>query len=220
MEIIQAGESTDAGRFDRLAKEWDVAPIHLDRTRDVADLMRHKLAMSGRTALEVGAGTGLLSFALAANLGQILATDPSEGMVGVLKGKIETSGIENIQALRADDSLEGVAGPFDLVMSQMALHHIGDIDAFIRRAFSMIAPGGDFAIADLDTEDGSFHPPEVTGVHHGFDREDLGGRLARAGFEEIDFETVHVMRRTVGSEVVEFPIFLCLAKAPRSHSLT
>lgn len=216
MESTHTDESTDAGRFDRLAKEWDVAPMHLDRTHDVANLMRHKLALSGRDALEVGAGTGLLSFALAANLGQILATDPSAGMVDVLKGKIEKSGIENIQALRTDDSLEGVAGPFDLVMSQMALHHIPDVDAFVQKAYSMIRLGGNLAIADLDSEDGSFHGPEVTDVHHGFDREDLGRRLAQAGFTDIDFETVHVMKRPVGGSMVEFPIFLCVAKVPQA----
>ncbi|MBK8804239.1 MAG: methyltransferase domain-containing protein [Fibrobacteres bacterium] len=216
MESTQTDESTDAGRFDRLAKEWDVAPMHLDRTRDVANLMRHKLALSGREALEVGAGTGLLSFALAANLGRILATDPSAGMVDVLKGKIERSGIGNIKALRTDDSLEGVAGPFDLVMSQMALHHIKDVDMFLRRALTMIRQGGDIAIADLDTEDGSFHGGEVTDVHHGFDREDLGRRLASAGFEDIAFETVHVMKRPVGEAMVDFPIFLCVAKVPQS----
>lgn len=204
-------DSSSVSRFDSLAADWDVAPMHLDRTRDVARLMERRLGMSGWTALEVGAGTGLLSFALADRLGQILATDPSQGMVDALEAKIRRSGLGNIRSMRADDTLAGVEGRFDLVMLQMALHHIVGIDAFLERAWRLLAPSGVLAIADLDPEDGSFHGPDVLDVHRGFDREVLRRRLELAGFGSVEFETAHAMVRQVGDGSVRYPIFLCIS---------
>jgi 2-polyprenyl-3-methyl-5-hydroxy-6-metoxy-1,4-benzoquinol methylase len=199
-------------RFDMIASTWDVAPQHLERTRDIAALMRRRLDLSGRVALEVGAGTGLLSFALADSLKTVVATDPSQGMIDVLQDKIRQSGCGNIQAVRCGDDLAGVVGPFDLAMMQMALHHVPDVDGFLHRAFGKLHPGGILAIADLDTEDGSFHGPDVTDVHHGFDRADLSSRLREAGFESVSIETAHTMVREVAGSTRSYPIFLALAR--------
>lgn len=204
----------DSSRFDQIAANWDVAPQHVNRTRDIANLMRSRITLEGRAALEIGAGTGLLSFALADSLKNVIATDPSQGMIVVLEDKIRQSGCSNIQALRCGDDLSGVAGPFDLAMSQMALHHIPDVDGFLQRVLTKLRPGGVLAIADLDAEDGTFHTPDVTDIHHGFDRTDLAMRLREAGFEAVSFETAHTMTREVAGSHRAFPIFLALARKP------
>ncbi|NIV32583.1 MAG: methyltransferase domain-containing protein, partial [Anaerolineae bacterium] len=60
---------------------------------------------------------------------------------------------------------------FDLIVSAMALHHVEDTERLLQRFHQHLSPGGGIALADLDQEDGSFHPPEVEGVFHdGFDR--------------------------------------------------
>jgi len=203
---------TNSDRFDELAKSWDVAPQHVARTRDVAALIRERVKLSGMSALEIGAGTGLLSFALSDALGSVVATDPSQGMVDVLLDKIRQSGSANIRALRCGGDLAEVAGPFDLAMLQMALHHIPDVPGFLRRVHGKLGPGGTLAIADLDTEDGSFHGSEVTDVHLGFDRAEIVNQLAEAGFEAVSIGTAHVMKRSVEGLVREYPIFLVIAR--------
>jgi len=199
-------------RFDELASTWDVAPMHLERTAAIAAALRDLLPATGLTTLEVGAGTGLLSFALADHLGSIVASDPSEGMVSALEDKIRQTGSATLSALRCGDDLAGAEGPFDLVMSQMALHHIADVPGFLARAASRLAPDGWLAVADLDLEDGSFHGPTVTDVHFGFDRGALAADLERAGFDRIAFTTVHVMRRQTPEGPRDYPIFLGLAR--------
>ncbi|MCB9496691.1 MAG: class I SAM-dependent methyltransferase [Fibrobacteria bacterium] len=200
----------DESRFDQLARSWDVAPMHIARTNDIAQAMR-TLPIGGRRALEVGAGTGLLSFALSDLLGPVVATDPSAGMVEALQGKIDAAQATSITATRCGDDLQGIEGTFGLVMLQMALHHIPDVPGFLARAMDRLAPDGILAIADLDTEDGSFHGPEVTDVHFGFDRGILEEQLASLGFHDIHFQTPHVMERPSPDGLRAYPIFLLVA---------
>ena len=66
-------------------------------------------------------------------------------------------------------------------------------------------------MADLDTERGDFHPPDIQGVfHHGFDREALGALLAATGFRDTRFTTAC----TVTKEDTRYPIFLVTATRP------
>lgn len=199
-------------RFDALAASWDIAPVHIDRTRDIADLMRRLVPLEGANALEVGAGTALLSFALRDALRSVVATDPSQGMVDVIEDKIRQHGCANMRAARCGDDLSCVGSPFDLVMLQMALHHVPDVPAFLRRAHGKLRPGGVLAIADLDSEDGSFHGPDVKDVHLGFDRAELSARLSEAGFEVFAFETAHTMAREHDGKRREYTVFLALAR--------
>jgi ubiquinone/menaquinone biosynthesis C-methylase UbiE len=199
-------------RFDALARDWDVAPQHVERTRDIAVLLRERIPLSGLSAIEVGAGTGLLSFALADWLDKVVATDPSQGMVDVLEDKIRQIASRNLRALRCGDDLAEVDGVFDLAMLQMALHHIPDVPGFLERIHGKLVAGGYLAIADLDTEDGSFHGADATGIHPGFDRLQLMDWLAEAGFEPVSVETAHVMRRRVEGQAREYKVFLSISR--------
>ena len=66
----------------------------------------------------------------------------------------------------------------DLVMSAMAMHHVEDTAQLVESFKEHLNPGGMLALADLDAEDGSFHPPDVEGVfHHGFKRDAVDALL-------------------------------------------
>ncbi len=199
-------------RFDALAKEWDIAPQHVERTRDIAVLLRERIPLAGMAAIEIGAGTGLLSFALSDWLGSVVATDPSPGMVGIMDDKIRHIANPNIRAVRCGDDLAEVEGPFDVAMLQMSLHHISDIPGFLGRVHERLVPDGYLAIADLDSEDGSFHGSDVTGVHPGFDRMQLIDQLVENGFHPVSMETAHLVKRRVDGRDREYPVFLVVAR--------
>ena len=200
--------------FDAMAGAWDADPRHLERTRAIAGGIRQIVPLSrDMRALEVGCGTGLLSFALHQDLGWVLATDPSPGMIGVLEEKIQATGIGNIAALRLDLAADPLPeGPFHLVFLQMALHHIPDVDGFFRTARGLLHPGGWLCVADLDTEDGSFHGKGTDGVHMGFDRTDLVHHVESAGFQALDIATVFEIRKEVEGHERIYPIFLLVAR--------
>jgi cyclopropane fatty-acyl-phospholipid synthase-like methyltransferase len=97
----------------------------------------------------------------------------------------------------------------DLVVSAMAMHHVADVAALLRALHAHLVPGGRVALADLDAEDGSFHPPGTEGVFHaGFDRAALGAQLAEAGFEDVAFDTATVVEK----DGRRYPIFLVTAR--------
>ena len=175
--------------FDARAQTWDDDPRRRKLAESVfAALERAVPLRADMAALDYGAGTGLLTLALAARVRRVLAVDSSAGMLAVLAQKARAGGapVETLHADFAQDPLP--AGPFDLVASAMTLHHVADVDLLFRKCFALLAPGGRIALADLDVEDGSFHGANAAGVHHlGFDRAALARQLAAAGFADVRF---------------------------------
>jgi ubiquinone/menaquinone biosynthesis C-methylase UbiE len=200
--------------FDALAETWESNPDHLERTRAIAGGIRQMVPLlRGMRAIEVGCGTGLLGFALHEDLGSVVATDPSQGMIDVLEGKILATGIGNITTLKTDLVKDPIpSGSFQLVFLQMALHHIPDVDGFLRTAHGLLDPGGWLCVADLDAEDGSFHGMGTEGIHLGFDRTDLVHHVEAAGFQALDISTVFEIHREVQGTERRFPIFLLVAR--------
>ena len=208
---IDANEH-DMSDFDQRAKEWDNDPAKVRRAEAVADGIRRRVKLTpAMSALEYGAGTGLLGFMLADELGPMTLADISEGMLAVAREKIAASGREQIEALRLDLCADPLpARRYDLVFSLMTLHHVPDTDAALRALRAVLAPGGRLCIADLDAEDGSFHGAGVD-LHHGFEREDLARRARAAGFESVAFDTVFEVHKPVDGNPRRYPVFLMTA---------
>ncbi len=108
-----------------------------------------------------------------------------------------------------ETDLEKAAVPFrvDGIVSSMTMHHIADIEAMFRKFHSMLNGGGFIAIADLDTEDGSFHTEDTCVFHHGFDREVFSRAAINAGFESVETSSASVVHKPQGS----FGVFLLTA---------
>jgi 2-polyprenyl-3-methyl-5-hydroxy-6-metoxy-1,4-benzoquinol methylase len=196
--------------FDARAATWDDDPAKRARASAVAAAIRRRVDLATRPrALEFGAGTGLLSFELAKDLGSALLVDTSRGMLAVADAKIAATGARHL-ATRLADLASGPLGEseFDLVYSMMTLHHVPDTEAILRTFHDLLVPGGALAIADLDAEDGSFHGAGVD-VHHGFDRARLRQSLEAAGFRDVAFDTCFELER--GDRV--YPVFLVTARA-------
>ncbi|HPE71164.1 MAG: class I SAM-dependent methyltransferase [Candidatus Competibacteraceae bacterium] len=199
--------------FDAKAQEWDNDPVKLERAAAVAAAIRNRVRLSpDLSALEYGCGTGLLSFALSRELGSITLADSSAGMLAVLREKIAASGADHLRPMRLDLTVDPLpAERYDLIYTLMTLHHVSDVDRILRDFHALLRPDGALCIADLDREDGSFHGAGFDG-HHGFEREALRDRLARAGFGEIQFDTCYMMRKSQGEGAREYPVFLAVAR--------
>jgi ubiquinone/menaquinone biosynthesis C-methylase UbiE len=199
--------------FDERAKDWDSDPQKVERARVVADAIRNTVPLSKEMkALEYGCGTGLLSFALQADLGEITLADTSQGMLDVLSEKIAQAEVTNMRPVRLDLLSDPVPdGRFDLTYSLMVLHHIDDVKKILSRFNSLLAPGGILLVADLDKEDGSFHTDGSTDVHLGFDHGELQRMVEGAGFGNVSFTTAYEIKKQTGNEEKIFPVFLMAA---------
>lgn len=199
--------------FNKIAPTWDEKSYRTERANAIAQCIRAGVPLSSRmTALEYGCGTGLLSFALQPDLGQIILADNSPGMLSVLAEKITASGVANMTPFQVDL----VSGPLpsvrvNLIYTLMTLHHIEDTAQILRTFFAMLEPNGYLCVADLDMEDGSFHGPGFTG-HQGFDRIALGGLVKQTGFRTVTFNTAFQTPHQAGAETRYYPVFLMVAE--------
>ena len=183
------------GSFDDLAATWDQDPTKVARARDVARVIGEAIALEpGMRVLDYGAGTALLAQALAAEVGALTVADPSAGMRQVLTEKIASGALpENTRVWDLDLSTGPVPPEeeFDLIVSLMALHHIGDVPAVLRGCAALLAPGGHVALSDLYDEDGSFHDDPDFHGHTGFEPAALTAWLTEAGFGEVEIRHAH-----------------------------
>ena len=196
--------------FDKKAWNWDNEPIHIERSEAIAKCLLEMVPVNqNMKALEYGAGTGLLSFLLSDKFSEITLMDNSEEMVKVMQEKIAASMLKNLKPLLFDlEHTNYNNSKFDCIFSQMVLHHLPNTESFFRRCNQMLNKDGYFIIADLFTEDGSFHGPNAN-VHFGFNPDDIANTLKSIGFKDIKHKTCFVIKRQNGRE---YPVFLLVAE--------
>lgn len=142
--------------------------------------------------------------------GKIAAIDLSPGMIEQLQQRIAEAGLENITARCLDIFTDPPDEQYDLIFSAMAMHHVPDTDALLNCFAELLVPGGWIALADLDSEDGTFHDGSEGFVHHGFDRDELMQKLRDRRLVETASVTAHIMQKPSGS----YPVFLITARKP------
>jgi tRNA (cmo5U34)-methyltransferase len=199
--------------FDEKASQWDQNRMHLERTKAVARELLNRIPVNpSMKALEFGAGTGLLSFFLKDFFAGITLMDTSVEMLKVAETKLTAGDLGKIETLFFNlENAEYTGGNFDIIFTQMVLHHIKDVNAILHKFHAMLSPGGYIAIADLYTEDGSFHDPGAE-VHHGFDPGELTLQAEACGFRDITCNQCFVISKEQGTGAVrEYPVFLLTA---------
>ncbi|MBI3430835.1 MAG: class I SAM-dependent methyltransferase [Hydrogenophilales bacterium] len=203
----------DAAHFDAKARQWDDNPVFRERGLKIAEAIRKAVPLNRQmSAFDYGCGTGLLSFPLKDALGAILLADSSSGMLDVVAEKIAAQGVTHMTPVKLDLLVDPPpAQRFDLIVTSMTLHHVPDTNHILRVFHDLLNPGGYLCIADLDSEDGSFHGIGVD-VHHGFDRTDLGRRAEQAGFADAQFQTVFSIAREREGGTRDYPVFLMTAR--------
>jgi tRNA (cmo5U34)-methyltransferase len=198
--------------FDAKAAEWDKNLQHIERAEVIANALIKLIPVNSQmNALEFGAGTGLLSFALKKYFASITMLDSSEEMIRAAQEKIKAEKTSNMKALCLDLENDEFKGSFDIIYNQMVLHHIINIEQLLRKFYSLLTDGGFLAIADLYKEDGSFHGNGFKG-HNGFEVEELEEILIESGFKNIVYQTCYIQKKLFDTGFTkEFPIFLLLA---------
>ncbi len=199
-------------RFDQAAADWDKKQRRVQLAHDIATAIARLPLNREMTAMDYGCGTGLVGLALAPKLKWLTGVDTSEGMLTVLAEKAAKLSENNVATRLLDLALAPSPEQFDLVICSMTLHHIEKVDKVLSEFFASLNPDGYLAVADLDEEDGSFHEQYAGEKHYGFERQKLKRKLADIGFQDIQFQTVHAIDKSIDGEQKSFPIFLVTAR--------
>jgi putative AdoMet-dependent methyltransferase len=197
-----------ADLFEEKAKEWDANERRTKLSEAIgASILEHVPLHDQMVVMDFGAGTGLISSQVAPRVKRVVAIDTSQAMLDKLAAKPELK--TKIKIICQDIVENPIDARFDLIMSAMTLHHVENTSLLIERFAEHLTANGVVALADLDTEDGSFHPADTQGVFHsGFDRDELGALLEQKDFREIEFFTAH----NISGDEMDYPVFLVTAR--------
>ena len=194
--------------FEEKATDWDANERRSKLASAVgSSILEHVPLHEQMTVLDFGAGTGLISAQIAPLVNRIVAADTSKAMLDKLAAKPELKG--KVDVVCQDITEHPLDARFDLIISSMTMHHVESTARLMQRFAEHLNESGLIALADLDKEDGSFHPADTEGVFHfGFDRDELRLILENHGFEQVKFFTAH----TIYGEEKDYPIFLVTAR--------
>lgn len=223
-------------RFNAEAASWDSRPFVHAASREAADAILAQLkthsfhtATKDLDVLEIGCGTGILSFLLAPHVHRVVAVDAAEGMIDVLNQKLQKadapSNISPVAVLLEDpedpalppaSSAASGAGigadgrlKFDLITSHLVLHHIPDLAPVLRTMHGCLKHGGFVMLTDFQDfgpEARRFHPEsKMDGVaRHGINVEQMTELMRDAGFAGVEVTTGWKMMKTVEKFPGEF----------------
>ena len=146
----------EAAHFGKLAQDWwdpngssamlhRLNPVRLGFIRDAIDAhwpgsARSARPLSGRRALDVGCGAGLLCEPLARLGAEVSGVDAAEENIAAARLHAEGSGL-TIDYRCGDVGQLGLSG-YDLVTSMEVIEHVADKAAFIAALEAALAPGG------------------------------------------------------------------------------
>ena len=198
-------------RFNAEAAAWDQNPLVHKASKAAFEAIRERfpelqktgedVSRDGFDVLEIGCGTGLLSFLVAPHVHTIVAVDAAQGMITALKAKLEKPGApQNVQPICVllEDPEDRILPPafqhdhggprlkYDLILSHLVLHHIEHLEAVLKTMLGCLKKGGSVALTDFEDcgpQAKRFHAKaRMEGVErHGIDREWMIGLMEKVG---------------------------------------
>jgi SAM-dependent methyltransferase len=145
--MSKAHERVVEAQFGPRAKAYVESAVHSQG----ADLEAiGTLAEGAELALDLGAGGGHVSYALARHARRVIASDLSSEMLAAVKRTAREKGLGNIETVEAPaERLPFEDGTFDFVASRFSAHHWRDFDAGLREARRALKRGGRAAFVDV-----------------------------------------------------------------------
>jgi ubiquinone/menaquinone biosynthesis C-methylase UbiE len=140
-------------RWDQRVEQWH---SHVTSGAAFEQVLRRLIELSSPKStdacVDLGAGTGFVTTAMAPLVSSILAVDISAAMAASLAERAARDGLQNVSTQVRDlKEFNLMPASADLVVSSYALHHLSDSDkrALVARAARWLRPGGRLVIADM-----------------------------------------------------------------------
>lgn len=112
--------------------------------------VRFSGAKSAHDVLDIGAGAGFSTFALARRTASVTAVDWRPDLLDLARREADRRGLANVTFLEADpNALPFAEATFDLVTSAAAVHHFKDPPRALSEMARVCSHGGSVAIEDV-----------------------------------------------------------------------
>ena len=217
--------------FNAEAAAWDQNPdVHKASALALEAILTNVPSLKSNpkalNVLEIGCGTGLLSFLIARHVRFLTALDSAQGMIDALNIKLSSQpSVQNILPISAElsdpndsrismDPVTQQAVPsrrFDLIISHLVLHHIPSLSSILQIMHGCLKSGGQVALTDFED-----FGPEARRLHreakmegvmrHGIERGETGRLMREVGFVDVrvkeGFEMKTWVEKTPGAGVV------------------
>ena len=131
-----------AGGLDTKLRRWLQNPYKL----------LHPFVHEGMTVLDVGCGPGFFSMAMGEMVGlsgNVIAADLQNGMLDIIRNKIEGTQLEKIIKLhKCEKDKIGYTGESDFILAFYMIHELPDQTRFFNELYSVLKPGGQLFIVE------------------------------------------------------------------------
>ena len=158
----------------------------------------------GETVLDLGSGGGidvLLSARRVGPTGKAYGLDMTDEMLALAEENKRKAGVTNVEFLKGQiESIPLPDNTVDVIISNCVINLSADKDRVLREAFRVLKPGGRLAVSDVVTKGAML--PEIRQnvllwvgcVAGALEENEYRGKLAAAGFEQIDVEPTRIYR--------------------------
>lgn len=175
--------------FAKVASQWDQMRTKLfsENVRETA--MNIAGVTEGKTAADIGAGSGFITEGLLARGLHVIAVDHSQEMLEVMHRKF--SGIKGLEVrLGGSERLPLDDESVDFAFANMYLHHVEDPPAAILEMVRILKPSGVLVVTDADEHNHEFLRIEQHDRWLGFKHEDLQKWYRAAGLSGIEARSI------------------------------
>ncbi|HEY5191119.1 MAG TPA: polysaccharide deacetylase family protein, partial [Candidatus Deferrimicrobium sp.] len=143
------GEAHPAALFyDGFAADYDreqfCSPVWIVRKTEYAlfEARLPSLCSPSDRVIEIGAGTGIFTLAIARRCREVTAVDISQSMLEILKGKAAAEGLGNIRTIVGNVETMDLDESYTVACAFSSIEYLTDHQAFFSRLADHIEPGG------------------------------------------------------------------------------
>jgi len=136
--------------FTRQAATFEDERLNVAFTSGLPWLLSFLDACPDDVVVDVAAGTGIVSRALAPDVERVTAVDSTAAMVDEGRARAEQGGLTNLEYVVASaEELPFPDGAFSLVVTRFSLHHFADPRPAVAEMVRVLRPGGRIVVKDL-----------------------------------------------------------------------
>jgi len=189
-EVLDARRRRSLEFFDRHARQWDDFSRNLLFVPSYFDVLLDQIPAC-RVAAEVGVGTGKILAGLSGKAPTVIGVDHSPAMLEEARSRVRQENLAGIEFRLGEMSHLPIGdGDVDCLLLNMVLHHAAQPQRVFQEARRVLVPGGRLVIADLQRHDQDWVREKLADQWLGFERNELEGWLAEAGFSCVRFVPV------------------------------